>query len=162
MRGLEYPQQLEISVDGARVHLVPMGGPADFAILPDNAEAIAEALDARLVVRVPIAAGQHRITAAFIQRTDAQGGHRLQPFLRSNVDATDHTGLPHIESFTITGPFGATATGDTPSRRKVFVCGPATPLSGALAARRRAPRRSSRRWPGGRTAGRFPRPTWRA
>ena len=34
IRGLEYPQQLEIPVDGARVHLVPMGGPADFAILP--------------------------------------------------------------------------------------------------------------------------------
>ena len=53
VRGLEYPQQLEISVDGARVHLVPMGGPADFAILPENAEEIADALDARLVVRVP-------------------------------------------------------------------------------------------------------------
>jgi len=124
VRGLEYPQQLEISVDGARVHLVPMGGPADFAILPDNAEEIAEALDARLVVRVPIAAGPHNVTATFVQRTDAQGGHRLQPFLRSNVDATDHTGLPHIESFTITGPFGATASGDTPSRRKVFLCVP--------------------------------------
>jgi hypothetical protein len=124
VRGLEYAQQLEVSVDGSRVHLVPMGGPADFAVLPENAEEIAEALDARLVVRVPITAGPHRIAATFIQRTDAQGGHRLQPFLRSNVDATDHTGLPHIESFTITGPFGATASGDTPSRRKVFECRP--------------------------------------
>jgi cytochrome c551/c552 len=128
VRGLEYPQQLEISVDGARVHLVPMGGPADFAILPENAEEIAEALDARLIVRVPISAGPHDIVATFIQRTDAQGGHRLQPFLRSNVDATDHTGLPHIESFTITGPFGTTATGDTPSRRRVFLCRPAAAI----------------------------------
>jgi hypothetical protein len=125
VRGLEYPQQLEVSLDGARVHLVPMGGPADFAILPENAEEIAEALDARLVVRVRAAAGPHDVAATFIQRTDAQGGHRLQPFLRSNVDATDHTGLPHIESFTITGPFGATASGDSPSRRKVFTCRPA-------------------------------------
>jgi hypothetical protein len=148
VRGLEYAQQLEISVDGARVHLVPMGGPADFAVLPENAEEIAEALDARLVVHVPISAGPHDIAATFLQRSPVQGGHRLQPFLRSNVDATDHTGLPHIESITITGPFGATASGDTPSRRRIFQCHPlnstdetacATRIVGALA--RRAYRR---------------------
>ena len=155
VRGLEYPQQLEISVDGARVHLVPMGGPADFAILPDNAEEIAEALDARLVVRVKAAAGPHNVAATFVQRTDAQGGHRLQPFLRSNVDATDHTGLPHIESVTITGPFGATASGDTPSRRKVFACGPGRDDR----TRRPAPPGSSRRWRAGRIAGPCPTPT---
>jgi hypothetical protein len=126
VRGLEYPQQVEISVDGVRVHLVPMGGAADFAILPENAEEIAEALDARLRVRVPIAAGVHEIVATFIQKTAAEGGNRLQPFLRSNVDATDHTGLPHVESMTVDGPFGATSSGDTPSRRAVFICRPAT------------------------------------
>ena len=158
VRGLEYPQQLEISVDGARVHLVPMGGPADFAVLPENAEEIAEALDARLVVRVPIAAGPHKVTATFVQRTDAQGGHRLQPFLRSNVDATDHTGLPHIESFTITGPFGATASGETPSRRRVFEL----PPDRGARTRKHARPESCRRWRAGPTGGPCQRPTWRA
>ena len=129
VRGLEYPQQLEIAVDGARVHLVPMGGPADFAILPENAEEIEEALDARLRLRLPIAAGPHTIVATFVQKTGAAGGNRLQPFLRSNVDATDHTGLPHVESMTIEGPFGATASGDTPSRRAVFTCRPSSHVS---------------------------------
>jgi Protein of unknown function (DUF1592)/Protein of unknown function (DUF1588)/Protein of unknown function (DUF1587)/Protein of unknown function (DUF1585)/Protein of unknown function (DUF1595)/Planctomycete cytochrome C len=124
VRGLEYPQQLEITVDGARVHLVPMGGPADFAILPENAEEIAEALDARLRVRVRVTAGPHVIAATFVQKTGAEGGNRLQAFLRSNVDATDHTGLPHIENLTVSGPFNATGSGDTPSRRAVFTCRP--------------------------------------
>ena len=124
IRGLEYPQQLEISVDGARVHLVPMGGPADFAILPENATEIAEAIDARMTVRVPAKAGPRDIAITFLQKTPAQGGYRTQAFLRSNVDSTDHTGVPHIESVTITGPFGATASGDTPSRRRIFVCRP--------------------------------------
>jgi cytochrome c551/c552 len=132
VRGLEYPQQLEVSVDGVRVHLVPMGGPADFAILPENAEEIAEALDARLVVRLSTTAGPHTVAATFLQKTDAQGGQRLQPFLRSNVDATDHTGLPHIESLTINGPFGATGSSDTPSRRRVFIC---RPSNGSLSRR---------------------------
>jgi hypothetical protein len=124
VRGLEYPQQLEVSVDGVRVHLVPMGGAADFSILPENAEEIAEALDARLRVRLPITAGVHEIVATFIQKTAAEGGNRLQPFLRSNVDATDHTGLPHVESMTVDGPFAPTSSGDTPSRRAVFICRP--------------------------------------
>ena len=158
VRGLEYPQQLEISVDGARVHLVPMGGPADFAILPENAEEIAEALDARLVVRVPIAAGPHDVVATFVQRTDAQGGHRLQPFLRSNVDATDHTGLPaHRELH------------DHRSVRHDGVRRHAEPATGVqLPAGERRGREnlcatgSSPRWRAARTAGPFPRPTRRA
>ena len=125
VRGLEYPQQLEVSIDGVRSHLVPMGGPADFAVLPENAEEIAEALDARLRLRVPITAGPHDVVATFVQRPVVEGGNRLQSFLRSNVDATDHTGLPHIESVTIDGPFGQTSSGDTPSRQAVFTCRPA-------------------------------------
>jgi Protein of unknown function (DUF1592)/Protein of unknown function (DUF1588)/Protein of unknown function (DUF1587)/Protein of unknown function (DUF1585)/Protein of unknown function (DUF1595)/Planctomycete cytochrome C len=126
IRGLEYPQQLEIMVDGARVHLVPIGGPADFAILPENATAIADAIEARLTVRVQAHAGPRAIAATFLQKTPAQGGYRTQAFVRSNVDATDHLGLPHIESLTITGPFNAIGSGDTPSRSRIFVCRPAT------------------------------------
>jgi hypothetical protein len=127
IRGLEYPQQLEIAVDGARVHLAPIGGPADFAILPENATEIADALDKRLTVRVPVQAGPRTITATFLQKTPAQGGLRMQPFARSTVDPTDHTGLSHIESVTITGPFNASGPGDTPSRRKIFICRPTGP-----------------------------------
>ncbi len=148
VRGLEYPQQLEISIDGTRVHLVPMGGPADFAVLPVNAEEIAEALDARLRVRVPVAAGRHEIVATFVEKPGVEGGNRLQAFLRSNVDATDHTGLPHVESMTIDGPFGAKSPGDTPSRRTIFTCRPtshADETSCATAIVSRLARRAYRR-----------------
>ena len=124
VRGLEYPQQLEVAVDGTRVHLAAMGGPADFAVLPENATEIADALDARFTVRVHAKAGPRTITAAFLQRSPVEGGLRTQAFLRSNVDATDHTGLPHIESLIVTGPFGPTSAGDTPSRRRIFRCRP--------------------------------------
>ena len=65
------------------------------------------------------------MAAAFVKRTSAQGGSRLQPFLRTTLDAGDHTGLPHVASLTITGPFDATGPGDTPSRRRIFTCRPA-------------------------------------
>jgi hypothetical protein len=51
----------------------------------------------------------------------AQGANRLQNFERSTLIATDHLGLPHVENFTVTGPFNATGVSDTPSRRRLFV-----------------------------------------
>ena len=50
---------------------------------------------------------------------------RLQPFIRSSNDTLDPPGHAHIDSFTVTGPFNATGPGDTPSRRKIFICRPA-------------------------------------
>ncbi len=47
---------------------------------------------------------------------------RLQPYLRSSVDNFDWAGLPHIQTLAITGPFDATGPGDTPSRRRIFIC----------------------------------------
>jgi mono/diheme cytochrome c family protein len=123
-RGLEYPDQLEITVDGERVHLAPTGGAADWAAMPINATDVAMSLDARLQVRVPLKAGPRAVGATFLQKSSAGGGNRLQSFLRSTLIATDHTGLPHVESMTVTGPFNATGPGDTPSRARLFQCRP--------------------------------------
>ena len=48
----------------------------------------------------------------------------------------DPTGYPHIDTFSITGPYNATGPGDTPSRRQVFLCRPATPAEEEPCARR--------------------------
>jgi mono/diheme cytochrome c family protein len=136
VRGLEYPEQLEITVDGERVHLAPVGGTADYSASPENATDVAMSLDARLQVRVSAKAGPRTIGAAFLQKSSAEGGNRLQSFLRSTLIATDHLGLPHVESMTITGPFNATGPGDTPSRRRVFLCRPSGPSDESSCARR--------------------------
>jgi hypothetical protein len=125
IRGLEYTDQLEITVDGERVHLAPVGGAAEYSAAPDNATDVANAIEARLQVRVPAKAGPRAVGVTFLQKTAAQRGNHLQPFLRTTLIATDHTGLPHIESFSVTGPFNATGPGDTPSRRRIFTCRPA-------------------------------------
>jgi mono/diheme cytochrome c family protein len=123
-RGLEYPDQLEITVDGERVHLAPTGGAADWSAMPINATDVAMSLDARLQARVLLKAGPRAVGATFVQKSSAGGGNRLQSFLRSTLIATDHTGLPHVESMTVTGPFNATGPGDTPSRARLFQCRP--------------------------------------
>jgi hypothetical protein len=62
---------------------------------------------------------------AFVEDAPVAEPVRLQPFLRSSIDNFDWAGRPHMQTFTITGPFNATGPGDTPSRRRIFVCRPA-------------------------------------
>src|SRR5262245_14045925 len=136
IRGLEYENQLEVTVDGERVLLAPVGGADDYTRSSLNATDVVNSLAARLQVRVNVRAGQRPVGAAFLQKPASQGGSRLQPFLRSTLIATDHLGLPHVENITISGPFNATGVSDTPSRRRLFVCRPAAPKDEEPCARR--------------------------
>ena len=136
IRGLEYEHQLEVIVDGERVLLAPVGGPEDYTQSSLNATNVVNSLAERLQVRVKVKAGQRPVGAAFLQKTAAQGANRLQNFQRSTLIATDHLGLPHVENITVSGPFNATGTVETPSRRRLFVCQPAKAQEEAACARR--------------------------
>ena len=127
IRGLEYQHQLEVTVDGERVLLAPVGGPEDYTQSSLNATNVVNSLAERLQVRVKVKAGQRHVGAAFLQKPASQGGQRLQPFLRSTLIATDHTGLPHVENVTVTGPFNPTGAKDTASRQRLMTCTPARP-----------------------------------
>ncbi len=126
MRGLESPHQVEVAVDGRRIHLASIGGAEDLASLFEKPTDTGDAVEARLRVRVPIKAGPHAVTVAFLQDPDSVEPARLQPYIRSSVDNFDWSGSPHLQSLTITGPFhpaGAPFTaGDTPSRHRIFTC----------------------------------------
>jgi len=123
-RGLEYEHQIEYAVDGQRVHLFSMGGEADFKANLVNMTKLGDEIDERGHIRIPLKAGPHVITAAFLERTAAPNPTRLQPFIRSSTDTRDTSGHPHFEMFTVTGPFKAMGPGDTPSRRKILICRP--------------------------------------
>ena len=59
VRGLQYPHQVEFTVDGERVHLAAIGGKADLAALFEKPTDTGDAVEARLRVRVPVKAGPH-------------------------------------------------------------------------------------------------------
>jgi mono/diheme cytochrome c family protein len=122
IRGLEHPHQLEIAVDGERLLLETVGGDAENGRTGTIAEK-SDATDARLRVRVPVHAGPHEVTATFVRKI-GEGTNRLRPFDRSNADTYDSTGRPHVETLTVLGPFSPTGPGDTPSRRRIFICKP--------------------------------------
>jgi cytochrome c551/c552 len=135
MRGLENRQQLEIAVDGVRVHLAAFGGNGEVAASSANPTTTGNAVDDRLKAQVPLKSGPHLITIAFLERSHVQNTWRLERFARSSVDTIDFGGYPHLDTVSVTGPFNATGISDTPSRRRVFVCRPAKPQDEAACAK---------------------------
>ncbi len=124
MRGLEVAHQAEFSIDGKRVYLTTVGGPKDLDSLFERPTDTGDEVDARLRVRVPVKAGPHEVAVTFLEGPEMVVPDRLQPYLRSSVDNFDWGGLPHFQTLAVTGPFAETGPGDTPSRRRIFVCHP--------------------------------------
>jgi hypothetical protein len=124
IRGLEEPHQFETLVDGARVHIATIGGMEDTAAVTVNPTAAAQEIEGRLASRITVKAGPRDVGVTFVQKDSAESDQLLQPFLRTTIDPVDEVGLPHIDGVTISGPFNATGPGDTPSRRKIFICRP--------------------------------------
>jgi Protein of unknown function (DUF1592)/Protein of unknown function (DUF1588)/Protein of unknown function (DUF1585)/Protein of unknown function (DUF1587)/Protein of unknown function (DUF1595) len=136
VRGLDLPHQIEFTVDGQRVHIAAIGGKEDLEALFQKPTDTGDAVDARLRFRAPVKAGPHVVTVAFLQEPQIAGAGRLQRYLRSSVDNFDWSGQPHIQTLAIGGPFNATGPGDTPSRRRIFICHPASAADEPVCARK--------------------------
>jgi mono/diheme cytochrome c family protein len=80
--------------------------------------------------RVHVKAGSQTVTVAFVQRSYGPAQDLMQPLERSTFDPSDPKGLPHVLSVAISGPFNPSGSGDTLSRRKIFVCHPGNPSPG--------------------------------
>ena len=154
MRGLEYPHQLEITVDGERVHLATVRRRRRTSRPRSTNPTLAgDDVEARLQVRVPLTAGPHddrrRVPREARRRRTAGGCSR------SCAARTTRSTRPATRTSTRSrspGRSTPTGPGDTPSRRRIFI----------VPARRRPPRKSraraasSRRWRAARIAARRP------
>ena len=72
--------------------------------------------------RIKVTAGPHTIGAALVDRVRAAGVD--DPFSDFRINSV-FTPAGGVQTVVITGPFNATSAGDTPSRRRIFVCRPA-------------------------------------
>ena len=126
MRGMEDPHDIEIAMDGSRLQLVTVGGKDDFNRMAENPGTFGADLDARLTVRIPVKAGVHTLTAATILKSHATRDDLIKPFMRTTIDGLDIMGDPSVDRMTIEGPLVQTGSGETPSRRKIFICKPAS------------------------------------
>ncbi len=122
VEGLYDPHDLELTLDGERLQV--------FEIRPNRmvvAGYYADAdIDKQLQVRLVVGAGPHRVGAAFLKKSSALIETERQPYdAHFNMDRHPRT-QPAVRSVAIAGPFAAAGAGDTPSRRRIFTCRPAT------------------------------------
>ena len=123
VEGLSEPHDMEITLDGVPLQV--------FTIVPNRNPSggyyADEAVDRDLRVRLPVKGGPHAIGVTFIRKTSALQETERQPYdARFNMDR--HPRLqPAVYSVSIGGPYDAAGAGDTPSRRRIFTCKPATP-----------------------------------
>jgi hypothetical protein len=125
------PRSLELSIDGEPVKVFTITPPARGRAQAQDPDA-AGGDNSSLEVRVPVKAGQRQVAATFVKAAGAieiEGSRSI--FRRPGPFHEGNQLMPVVEPFlgglTITGPFNARGPGDTPSRRRVLVCEPASP-----------------------------------
>ncbi len=147
LKGMGWPQRLDVRLDGKLVKRFSVGGKAQGRAAAasyagdgepgfagdDSWEKYMQAGgDAGLEVRASVTAGPHIVGVSFVREMWEPEG-LPQPLQRGRVIANDQVYMDHanVGSVQIGGPYPGLETrgsglGETPSRRAVFVCHPAS------------------------------------
>ena len=138
IRGMRKKNLLDIRVDQKRVEMITVGGEvhgksgplfhnpiADFAGEADQVGYEFSA-DENLMVKVDVKAGMYKVGVAFLKDRVKKPGI-LTPEL-SLLDIERYKGGDAtVYNVVVTGPYKIKLTGETPSRKKLFTCTPASP-----------------------------------
>ena len=141
IKGMGWPQQLDVRLDGKLVKRFTVGGGAQgrpaaasyagdgepgYAGDPEWEEYMQVGGDAGLEVRVEVGAGPRVVGVSFVRELWEPEG-LPQPLQRGRVITNDqvYMGYANVASVEIGGPYGGAGPAkDTPSRRAIFVCQP--------------------------------------
>jgi hypothetical protein len=141
IKGMGWPQQLDVRLDGKLLKRFTVGGgavgrPAAASYAGDGEPGFAGddswekymqiGGDAGLEVRAPVEAGPHMVGVSFVRELWEPEG-LPQPQQRGRVITNDqvYMGYANVGVLQIGGPYNpAGAAKDTPSRRSIFVCYP--------------------------------------
>ena len=119
----EFPEQLEISIDGERVAVLELDRWMHVSD-PNGVEMRTDPVFVR--------SGSHRVTAAFLKYAEGPVQDLISPHdwsLASTAIAGTYglLALPHLRDLVIGGPFNPTGVSETASRRAIFTCRPTEP-----------------------------------
>jgi len=130
---IDLPHSIIVTIDGVRVFERSVGGPEDLKAVDQHQAEAAVAIEARFKhIRARVKAGLHRVGVSFVERSLAESDSPLQPI----AELPEMERAPTIPGVEISGPFHVTGVGDTESRRRIFICRPASSTDEAPCARR--------------------------
>ena len=117
-----FDEEIEVSIDGERVALIPIDRWMHRQD-PSGVEVVTE--------RIPVTAGPHRVSAAFIKVTEGPVEDLTSPHEWSLADkkigySYGITGVPHLRDLTIGGPYDVTGVTRTRAWERVMTCRPAS------------------------------------
>ena len=116
------PQQLEVTIDGVQVRLFTLAGRAGAGSSVYDSED-------KLVARVSVQAGPRDVGVAFVKKAALLVEQAREPFQNPRISGNDGGPggpMPGVMSLTVIGPYDPKGAGDTPSRRRIFVCRPSS------------------------------------
>ena len=120
-------EQIEMSLNGERVGLLNIRSVPYYYIRGGAQGGPAAPLE----IRLPVKAGPQTIIVTFIKRTSAGVDDLFQRFDATTADLQTgvqygYTTFPHLSGVEIIGPYDISGPGDTPSRKRIFICKPAS------------------------------------
>lgn len=128
VEGLNDVYEVELMLDGQRVQ--------QFTVKPPPSGSDHSGVDKDLNARVPVKAGPHMLSVTFPKRPSLLLETERQPY-QAHFNMDRHPRIqPALYSISINGPYDAKGPGDTPSRRRIFVCQPTKPGEEAGCAKR--------------------------
>jgi mono/diheme cytochrome c family protein len=126
IEGLLEAHEIELMLDGERLNLFTIEPIAQTPVQSAADAPSHENLDSHLKMRVPVTAGPHVLAVAFPKKPSLLLETARKPY-EAHFNYYRHPRLqPAVYEISIVGPYNAAGAGDTPSRRRVFVCKPAS------------------------------------
>ncbi len=134
INGIMAEHQIELRVDRALVKRFKIGGeykepdPGQLIAVPEDDVFGAEvhkhyiSADDALTVRVPLKAGTRTVTAAFVESEPIPGQAKMGRGIGNIIGGG---GAAALDMMSISGPFNAGETAETPTRQKILICRPA-------------------------------------
>jgi Protein of unknown function (DUF1592)/Protein of unknown function (DUF1588)/Protein of unknown function (DUF1585)/Protein of unknown function (DUF1595)/Protein of unknown function (DUF1587) len=113
-------EQVEVSINGERAAVLDIN--------PNMSETNG-GLSLR-TGRISVKAGPQRVSAAFIPKFSGLVDDLVAPIeytLADAIGAPQLLQVPHLQDFTMTGPYTVAGVSDTPARRRIFKCRPLAP-----------------------------------
>jgi mono/diheme cytochrome c family protein len=116
-------QKVIFTIDGKKVFEQQVGGEEDSRAVDQQQAPALGKINARFQkIRVPVKAGPRRLVVTFQATTFAESEALFAPF----TPGGGSDGYARVAAIDVIGPYNPTGITETPSRRKIFICRPAS------------------------------------
>jgi hypothetical protein len=145
------PQTLEVAIDRRRVATFTLEAANALPLRPEDADDFGGRLNRRVAreeqqarnradedwaVRVPVTAGTHEVTVAFLDRAASLINGKREPFGRPfprGLNIPEGRYGSYLRRVDISGPYDPSGPGQTASRERIFACRPEVELPSVTA-----------------------------